>query len=236
MAIAKNGSTATTSFTTGATSFTTGNFTVAGALSNSVLVVKVTIRDLETVLTDPEVTSVKWGGSGGTPLTKAISKYYDKMETSIWYLVAPTAQTATIYVATAATANVGCCISAEVWTGVLQASTIRNTGIGFVDGAGTTVTCDVSSATDDLVLDSAIFADSGNITRTVGANQTEDAQQRTAYAYEFRSAASNEAGAATVTMSWSWTGGTAAAICAAAFKPYVSAETHINIALAVGGS
>jgi hypothetical protein len=196
MAITKNGSTAT-GFADNqwTTTYTSGSFAIATG-TNSVLVVSVAIKRGDPGAT-PVVTGVKWGGSGGTALTSAILNgigNYD--EISIWYLVAPTVQTSTVYIS-CATEYEQIVFAATVWDGAAQTSTFSG-AVGLDSGWGTSFPLTaISSAVGDLVIDSMLAA-SGMGAMTCG--QTQDANVAGA---QITLGQSNKAGAASVVMSWS---------------------------------
>lgn len=84
--------------------------------------------------------------------------------------------------------------------------------------AGTSISIDVTSATGEIVVDVLSIA-GGSTTATAGAGQTERWNALTG-SPGVKGSGSTEAGAATTTMSWSTiTGGSNAAIVAAAVKP-----------------
>jgi len=227
MAITKNGSTYSQAANAiWSTSWTSGSFAVAAG-TNRILVVSVAIY-LATGITEPGVTAVKWGGSGGAALTKVTSQVYDpaatkEKEASLWYLVNPTAQTSTLYLTFANSIN-EVAVAATVWDGAAQTTPFTGAN-GSQSGWTTTHSVIVSSATDSLVIDS-IFA-GGAIT----CSQTQDANVATANSVFGQS---NKAGATSVTMTWT-SANSNHAMVAASLAPYVDAS-HINMALAVGGS
>lgn len=94
-------------------------------------------------------------------------------------------------------------------------------------GGGTSSSLNVSSAADDMVVD-FLLATSGVTGLTAGAGQTEVNQITTdgTGAGYLSIASSYEAGAATTTMSWSWTG----------FVGYAGWGVNINAAAAGGGA
>jgi hypothetical protein len=228
MALAKNGSTYSEGLSgVWATNWTSGSFAV-GSGSNRILVVSIGVY-LAAGLTNPCVTGVKWGGSGGTPLTKVASAQFDtgatrEREASLWYLVAPTVQTSTLYL-TFADSIRDVRVSATVWDGAAQ--TTPFTGANTAEHPwATTHSVVVSSATNSLVIDSI----NGTLT-ALTCSQTQDALGSTG---EVQLGQSNKAGAASVTMTWTSANMNSVQV-AASLAPYVDAS-HINIALAVGGS
>lgn len=114
----------------------------------------------------------------------------------VYGLVAPDTGThnVTFACSTGGDGRTGCI--ARSYTGVHQSTPI-GTAVGAV-GSSTTVTVDVSSAADELVSD-FIHCESGTAV-TVGASQSSIVSQTTVAAKPY--ASSDEAGAGTVTMSW----------------------------------
>lgn len=93
-------------------------------------------------------------------------------------------------------------------------------------GGGTSSTVNVSSATDNLVMD-CLTASAGVTVLTAGAGQTEINQMTTDTGAGHQAlASSSEAGSTTATMSWSWTG----------FVSYVGWAWDINAASGGGGA
>ncbi len=119
-------------------------------------------------------------------------------KTEIFKVVAPAAVTATVRVTMSGTAD-------ELVAGTLMMSgvdqTTPNDTAATAAGINSPMTVDVSSETGDLVIDSAI-ANTTSI--TVGGSQT---QRWNISPSTDSGAASTEAGAATVTMSWTFGGG-----------------------------
>jgi hypothetical protein len=119
----------------------------------------------------------------------------------IWYLLAPASGTKTIAITTAGTARK---ISAgsRTYSGVHQ-TTSWGTAV-TATGASTTPSVTISSASGELVIDHAMGA--GTDTFTVGSGQTERYNVVTGGGgppnQNARSAGSEEAGAASVTMDW----------------------------------
>lgn len=181
---------------TGVTSLTDGtSWTIAG--SNRFLIAMVHSGGS---VSQPNPSSVKWGGSGGTTLTivGANTQYaagtgYGKV--SQYYLIAPTAQTSTLYCSWASAPDESylCGIS---YTGVHQTSPLGTQATNT--GNSTTATVDVGSATGELVVDSM---------STFALNLTPDASQTVRHENDdiqgyWSGGMSEEAGATTVTMSW----------------------------------
>jgi hypothetical protein len=164
--IRKNGDTYTEAFTTPATTFTTGAITVAAG-RNSVMVVSIVVNSTGT-LTNPCITAIKWGGSGGVALTRAGYVPNDhSRETGLWYLVAPTVQTSTLYVTTAD--SVACSLVMTVFDHASQyGNPFRsvNTTTGYSKSAQVSV----YAQPGDLLIDAFM----GGSTQTVTCMQTLD--------------------------------------------------------------
>lgn len=146
-------------------------------------------------------TSVTWGG---TALTELGSVYFagghDPI-VQIWYLVAPSSGTNTVEI-TFSTAKDDTDAIALDFTGVDQASPWGTVATNSGAATNPTITVDVSSAAGELVVDNAAGRDS--LTFTVGAGQTEHANQNPGD--QLQQGVSTEPGAATTTMSWSTSG------------------------------
>ena len=123
--------------------------------------------------------------------------------TTIWLygLVAPATGAQTISVTKSASSLWG--IGAVSYTGVDQ-TTPYDAYAEFENNSASPITVDVASAIGDLVVDLALVA---NSTATVGAGQTARINTNAAGDLGFRSfCMSEEAGAASVTMSWTSSG------------------------------
>jgi len=226
MAITKNGSTYSQgAASVNSTTWTSGSFAIASG-TNRVLVVSVMVSSTS-ALTVPSATGLKWGGSGGTALTKVGYQQDapDYVEVSLWYLIAPTVQTSTLYLTSADTMD-ACAVVATVWDGAAQSTPFSGFAGNYASWAyDHDVT--VSSATDSLVIDAIMTA------HTIVCQQTQDAL---VYAGALNLGQSHKAGAASVVMNWIYDS-CSHAIGAASLAPYVGGGgDHINIALAVGGS
>ena len=229
MAITKNGSTFT-GLTAGLfdVKWTSASFAIA-ASTHGILVVSIGVWTAGGIA-NPTVVGVKWGGSGGTALTKVTSQVYDPAgtaveEASIWYLVAPIAQTSTLYVDFGATYVNEIAVAATVWDGAAQTTPFSGAS-SFNSGWTNSWSVTVSSATSSLVIDAII--DGG---AALTCSQTQDANISNT---NTKVGQSNKAGASSVVMNWT-SANTNGVMVAASLAPYVDAS-HINMALAVGGS
>lgn len=142
----------------------------------------------------PSGVTAKWGGSGGTAMTLVQSNSASGRQwTGIFVLADPAALGAsTVYLAWSNSAV------AKAWAqDVTGSDGTASGGVGTNVNAGS-ISVDVSSAVDDLVVD-VICAGSGR-TLTAGAGQTAEGNETVGDAV---CDASVEVGAASVTMSWS---------------------------------
>ena len=169
------------------------------------------------------VTSVTYDGSALTLLGNSTFSGGDSTRAELWILKLPSAGTANVVINMSAASEF--VAGATNFFGVDQ-----TTPTGSVSGtAASTATPSVvvTSAAGELVVDTvAKRADSGG---TVGANQTQLFQRSTGGGGSNQQGASSwEAGAASVTMSWSMSGSGESAIAAVALKPAVSGETTLT--------
>ena len=160
-----------------------------------VLYVAVAVQNINT-----DVTALTYAGTGLTLVGRiegGLGTFDGAVE--IWRLIAP--ETGANTVAVTLDASDGATAMAISWTGVHQ--TTPNGSFTSNTGNSTAITVDISSATDEIVFDYARQVNEGGVspTFTVGAGQTERVNHsENNYA---RSGGSTEAGAGTVTMSWS---------------------------------
>ena len=198
----------------GTTSALSWSHTVSSG-DNRVLVVGVSIRNSASQTVNP-TTKITYGTQ---ELTKAGEQNNStNARTEIWYLVAPTAGTDTV--------TVNLTASAKVVGGAWSCQEVhQTTPLGtFTSAQGATdpATVAVSSAIGELVFDTLAMQTDGTV--TVGASQTSlwnAAVSSGPGAARIRGAGSWEAGATSVTMSWSGTSTNAWAIGAVALKPAV---------------
>ena len=115
----------------------------------------------------------------------------------IWYLVAPATGANTLSVTFSGSGTYEMGLSAHSFTGVDQSTPLA----AFTSGSGTSTTPSiaVSSAADQIVIDSLCITHSGTL--TVGAGQTERSNF-IGSGGTIRHGASTETGAASTTMSW----------------------------------
>ena len=150
---------------------------------------------------------------GGVALTKLVSRAGGTGVTSLWYLLSPPSGTANIVVTFASAHN--------IVVGAVSRSNVHQ-GIPFgnaVTAAGTSTgpaTVSVVSAAGEVVEDVLMLRNTVQ-TATVGASQSE--HWNAAQGTDVRGAGSSEAGAASVTMSWTLGGSCNWAMIAVPLKP-----------------
>jgi hypothetical protein len=151
----------------------------------------------------PDVTAVKWGGSGGTTVTQQYmsptagsgTDFFKRV--GFWLLTNPTAQTSTVHVTLAATAgDVG--VIALAIAGGEPSSPYSNT-LTHVSGTSIAATSlNVTSATGKLVVD--FLARLSTNANATGAGQTEIIKSFTGT--ELTVGSSSKAGATTTNFTW----------------------------------
>ena len=154
-----------------ASSFNIGPLTVGTGGANRLLVVGVSL--LDTTLGDRQVGTVEWrrGASGTQSLTQAIEIDNPNNHAEIWYLVAPTTGTGTVFVYTARVVSgpVGGAIS---YTGVDQTSPIDAIASGT--GAGTLISGTITTIADNAwIVDNVSRAATGAGTMTAATGRTQ---------------------------------------------------------------
>ncbi len=149
----------------------------------------------------PDTTTVSTVTYGGTNCSEEVTVTHASggfvLRGSIWGLASPTSGAQTVVVTFANGGNYGACGSITV-TGGDAATLFSNTASATT--LGTDLTVDITSAADELVMDSAGTA-RADPSLTVGAGQTERFNLENAGS-DTRGGASTEPGAAMVTMSW----------------------------------
>lgn len=170
--------------------WTTGTFAV-GSGTDRILVVSVKVwSGLDTL------TGIKWGGSGGVALTKAYSRAGNsEWEVGVWYLVNPTVQTAALYLTFDDNIN-SCAVGATVWDNGAQTDPFS--GGAYAEGYSSTPSRSVASAVGSLVIDCLVH--NGTFDHS---NQTLDTLLNNTFN---DGATSHAAGAASVTMSYDFSG------------------------------
>ncbi|HJY77841.1 MAG TPA: DUF4347 domain-containing protein, partial [Burkholderiales bacterium] len=178
-----------------ATTSLTWSHTVSASGTDAFLLVSVA-----TVEGATNVASVTYGG---TALTKigGITEATGKVSTELWGLTAPAAGTADVVVTLAGAASMSA--GATTFFGVDQATPYANTA--FAQGGGGAASVTVASAPGELVVDSVVSH--AISTFNTGAGQTVLWSELLGNTPKDPfNASSTEAGAASVTMSWTKTG------------------------------
>jgi hypothetical protein len=140
------------------------------------------------------VTGVTYNSVALAQITNFTQLFSSNYRLECWYLVAP-ATGANNAIITWSASQARVCGVAVSFSGVHQ--TVPFGTVAKATGSSTAITVDVSSAAGELVFDIAACIGPGG-DMTVGASQT----QRVQSASDDRIGLSTEAGAATVTMSW----------------------------------
>jgi hypothetical protein len=186
--------------TTGQGGGTSFGSVVADAGSNTALYVVMTHYFSAANISGPQY--------GGVAMTEvAVQDNTSDCAVHIWRLLSPSSGSASVTF-TNGSGRPWICAALSL-AGVHQ-TTPEGTAVGNSASAAA-ASNDVTAATGDLVLDGLAIQDVSQTTsaKTVGAGQTErvnDVRVYNAGADDFEGAASTEAGAASVTMSWTWTG------------------------------
>ena len=177
--------------------------------ANPIAVIKLTYQDS----TPGTISSVTYGGTGATQVgsTQDTTAAGNKEFVNLWRVVGVASGGSTVQANFSEVMN-DVQISTSTYCGVHQ-GTPFGTAAGASNVGNTTVTVNVSSAADEVVVDVAVI--SGTRTITVGAGQNE----RTNVQSNHRHVASDETGAATTTMSWTISSLQSWAQVAAPLKP-----------------
>ena len=224
---------ASTSSAANVSSLETGSWAIAG--SERILIAGA----MSGAGTPVAPSAAKWGGSGGTDLTiiGVSTNFATFGHMSQWRLVAPSASTTTLYVSWPSNQD-ETAIGGASYTGVDQTTPLGTQASATGAPISTAATVDVSSAAGELVVDVVAFLDnSGNITSlTAGAGQTARVDIDLVGGLDFESfGMSEEAGAATVTMSWTGTGtNTGWTIKGVPLKPSGGAPTCVPMLTLLG--
>ena len=183
----------------GSTQTATISKAVSGA--NRFMIIGVAIRSLSI-----SVSSVVYNGSENATLIKRKTNADDAISVELWGLIAPTVGTNNVVV-TLSAADISFVASVVVYTGVHQ-TTPTGTAVD-AEGDSTDPSVVASSAAGEVVVDMTAKNDATSFpsapTLTVGAGQTQKANLTTTEGggNDLAGAMSEEAGAASVTMSWS---------------------------------
>ena len=166
----------------------TWSHTVGAAGTNRILVVGTSAESAVAV------TGVTYAAQALTKIGAQASLDGATAATELWYLIAPPTGPNDIVVTLSA--NKKLAAGATSWTGVHQ-TTPLGTAV-FAPGNSLSASVDVTSATGEVVVDA--LANKSSTSRTVGADQTQHWSVNSGG--KPSSAGSSEAGAGTVTMSW----------------------------------
>lgn len=178
----------------GTTDFSWNHTVSAG--SNLILIVGVAVRSAS----PNTAQGVTYNGTALTQVGSSIFSAHANI--SMWYLVNP--DVGTFSVSVDLTANRSAVGGAMTFSGVDQ-STPLGTEVTATGAPGDTLSTDVSSAAGELVLDVVCQRDGGTLgDATEGAGQTKQVDAVHS-GTSMRLLASTEDGAATVTMSWTFT-------------------------------
>lgn len=145
------------------------------------------------------ITGVTYNGSALTQIGSTQSVAFGGKTLSLWAKVGPsTGAHDVVLTASSSTSIFGASVS---YTGVAQTSTFGTAAQGENSSALSSVTVDVSSATGELVVDGMLWTSGDGSGMTAGSGQTKRAESEDAGTGTLV-AMSEEAGASSVTMSW----------------------------------
>jgi hypothetical protein len=197
---------------TSATAFTNSqnpsfSHTRGSSCPNPVTMISIALQDS----TPGTLNTVTSGGSGAT-LIDSQNLATSNRNISLWIFKNPPSGASTIQANFSEVMN-GVTISASTYCNVDQTTSTGT--LAKARGNGTTATVNVTSAAGELVID-AVYVQ-GNTALTIGGGQTQRYNQNGSADPSHRS--SEEAGAASVTMSWTWTGAVEWAILGVPLKP-----------------
>ena len=150
---------------------------------------------------------------GGTPMTKlAEDTSQSGVRISVWYLLNPPAGTPSIVFTM--NGSVTGSVAVDSFYNVNQTTPFRSTGTKAAQ-SGTSASVTAVAVTGDMVFDAICVATAGS-SLVVGASQTIN---WTSNKNTINAGSSREAGAASVTMSWTWTTSAAYATIAVPIRP-----------------
>ncbi|MCX6225143.1 MAG: hypothetical protein NTV01_10425, partial [Bacteroidia bacterium] len=185
-------------FNTARATFTVSHGTVAG--TNRIMIVGISYNDPADAI---NVTGVTYGTQTLSQLGIRLKNASGSKPTvDIWYIAAPTVGTANVTVTWSGNVGAGV-VGVSTYTNVNQTSPFGTAVTATGNSTAPSVT--VTSATNDLVIDVIGEGDNSN-QMGVGANQTErwnrEANFSGSSTWDHTGGGSSEAGAASVTMSW----------------------------------
>mgnify|MGYP000884944936 FL=1 len=188
--------------------------------ANPVAVIRVTSQDS----TPGTLSSVTYGGSGATILSGTTHKRADPSGTtvsrSIWIYKNPPSGPSTVQANFSEVMNTSI-ISVSTYCGVDQTTTVGTAAEAENASGAASVT--VSSASGELVVDVVVVDTGSDASLTVDASQTERANVNSASNH--RHGGSEEAGAASVVMSWALGGTRYWGSTGVALKPATATAT-----------
>lgn len=199
-------------YTTSGTSIT---FTHTCSGSNRLLLVAVAWQ----AITPGALVGITYNGDALTKITGATKTFnWAHTVVELWYLIAPDTGGAYDVVITSAN-TVFLQGTSSSYNGVHQTTPFGTAAVaGIDDPAGSPATVNVSSATGELVVDACNLPMVGG-TVTAGANQTKRASSYEPVTTGSSLSQSEEAGAESVTMSYTYTGSEPWGIVAVPLKP-----------------
>ena len=212
---------ATTAAAVTAADTLTFQHTVPTIGQNRILIVEVATR------TNVAVSSITFNGDALT----SKSTVAGTARAEIWYLLNPDEGTGDVVITMAAVAN----FAAGATTYLYVDQTVPFGTAATTSGNGTTASVAVTAAVGDVVI--AVVGKQGGVgdTLTIGALQTSNWLKSYATGSAGQGAGSYEPGAASTTMSWTWTNTRQFAITGIALKPAANAVVGaVNYALAAG--
>ncbi len=180
--------------------------TVTSGYANRLLVIGISVD------ADHGATGVTYSGNALTFLGGRTDGG-DRARVELWYLIAPPTGTADVVVSFASATDDDVVAGATSWRAIHQ-STPFGTAV-FASGDSGTASATVSSAAGEIVVD-VVSADATSV--SAGSGQTEHWSQNP---NKVGGGGSSEAGATSVTMSWSVSGGADWAIGAVPLKPAI---------------
>ena len=144
-------------------------------------------------------TGVTYNGVAMT-LVDSVSFSWGAKNQSLWRLIAPATGANNVVISRASASNIfGTSLSL---TNVDSTTPLGTSVTGAENDGSTPATVNVSSATGELVIDTVGWANGSGAALTAGAGQTKRVEALDAGGSGSSSAMSEEAGASTVTMSW----------------------------------
>lgn len=198
--------------------------------ANPVAVIRVTSQDS----TPGSLSSVTYGGSGATILSGTTHKRADPSGTtvsrSIWIYKNPSSGSATVQANFSEVMN-SSIISVSTYCGVDQTTTVGTAAEAENASGAASVT--VSSAAGEVVVDVVAVDTGSDASLTVDASQTERANVNSASNH--RHGGSEEAGAASVAMSWALGGTRYWGSTGVALKPAAASATCGSLMLMGAG-